>query len=133
MEKTKIRIAIIDDVEDVLEIVKYNLEKEDMEVETYLDSQTAFNEIVNTAPDLVISDWMMPKPDGIQLCRLLKEDERTRNIPVMMLTCCASINDYHVALEAGADDYMVKPLRMEDLVRRIKLLMPNHREMYRFA
>ncbi len=133
MEKKKIRIAIIDDVEDVLEIVKYNLEKEDMEVLTYLDSQTAFHEIVNTSPDLVISDWMMPQPDGIQLCRLLKDDDRTRNIPVMMLTCCASIHDYHVALEAGADDYMVKPLRMEDLVRRIKLLMPNHREMYRFA
>jgi len=129
----KIRIVVIDDIGDVLELVEYNLLKEGMEVVTYTDSSIAVSEIIKNAPDLVISDWMMPEPDGLQVCKQLKSDERTKNVPLMMLTCRASIHDYREAINAGAQDYVVKPVRMEELVRRIKLLVPIDRLKYRFA
>lgn len=129
----KLKIAIIDDISDVLELVEYNLRKEGMEVFTYESSITALDEIAKNIPDLVISDWMMPEPDGLELCRRLKNDERTKNIPLMMLTCKGGIQDYREAIRAGAQDYVVKPVRMEELVRRIKLLVPIDRVKYKFA
>lgn len=129
----KLRIAVIDDISDVLELIEYNLQKEGMDVHTYTSSTTAIDEIAKTIPDLVISDWMMPEPDGLELCRRLKSDERTKNIPLMMLTCKGSIHDYREALDAGAQDYVVKPVRMDELMRRIKLLVPIDRVKYKFA
>ncbi|NEN23373.1 response regulator [Cryomorpha ignava] len=129
----KLKIAVIDDISDVLELVEYNLRKEGMEVVTYESSITALDEIAKNIPDLVISDWMMPEPDGLELCRLLKNDERTKNIPLMMLTCKGGIHDYREAIRAGAQDYVVKPVRMEELIRRIKLLVPIDRVKYKFA
>ena len=129
----KLKIAVIDDISDVLELVEYNLRKEGMEVVTYTNSNEALDEIVKNLPDLVISDWMMPEPDGLEVCRRLKNDERTKNIPLMMLTCKGSIHDYREAINAGAGDYVVKPVRMDELMRRIKLLVPLDRLKFKFA
>jgi|SRR5690606_16672739 len=129
----KLKIAVIDDISDVLELVEYNLRKEGMEVVTYTNSNEALDEIVKNLPDLVISDWMMPEPDGLEVCRRLKNDERTKNIPLMMLTCKGSIHDYREAINAGAGDYVVKPVRMDELMRRIKLLVPLDRVKFKFA
>ena len=123
----KLKIAVIDDISDVLELVEYNLRKEGMEVVTYTNSNEALDEIVKNLPDLVISDWMM------EVCRRLKNDERTKNIPLMMLTCKGSIHDYREAINAGAGDYVVKPVRMDELMRRIKLLVPLDRVKFKFA
>jgi|SRR5690554_6193837 DNA-binding response OmpR family regulator len=129
----KLKIAVIDDISDVLELVEYNLRKEGMDVVTFTSSDEALEEIAKNIPDLVISDWMMPEPDGLEVCRRLKNDERTKNIPLMMLTCRGGIEDYREALNAGAQDYVVKPVRMEELMRRIKLLVPLDRVKYKFA
>lgn len=122
MKKT--RIVAIDDVSDILELVQYNLEKEGMEVDIFTDSTEAIQHIASTKPDVVISDWMMPELDGLEVCRILRNNMTTREIPVIMLTCRGSIQDYKAALKAGANDYIAKPVRMDELVRRIKLLLP---------
>ena len=123
----KIRIAVIDDIRDILELIEYNLNKEGMDVDIYTDSSIALTEIVKNKPDLVISDWMMPGQDGLEVFRQLKSNKRTKNIPLLMLTCKSSLHDYREARQAGARDYIVKPVRMDELIRRIKLLLPLDR------
>lgn len=129
----KIRVAVIDDIRDILELIEYNLNKEGMDVDIYTDSSVAITEIVKNKPDLVISDWMMPGHDGLEVFRQLKSNKRTKNIPLMMLTCKSSLHDYREAQRAGAKDYIVKPVRMDELVRRIKLLLPLDRLTKRFV
>ncbi len=120
-----IRIVAIDDVGDILDLIKYNLNKEGMDVEIYTDSKVALEAISTNPPDIILSDWMMPEPNGLEVCKRIKQNPATESIPVVMLTCKASITDYKEATLAGAEDYIVKPVRMEELIRRIKLLLPH--------
>lgn len=121
----KLRVVAIDDVEDILDLIVYNLGKEGFQVDSYTDSREALKAVLANPPDMVLSDWMMPDPDGLSVCKYLKEHEATRHIPIIMLTCKGSISDYRQAMEAGAEDYVVKPVRMEELIRRVKLLLPQ--------
>lgn len=121
----KIRVAAIDDVSDILDLIQYNLEKEGMEVNIFTDGSKAIQHITDTIPHVVISDWMMPEPDGLEVCRILKNNMATRDIPIIMLTCKGDIQDYKKAMDAGASDYIAKPVRMDELIRRIKLLLPT--------
>lgn len=121
-----IRAVAIDDVGDILDLLEYNLNKEGIDVDIFTDSSEALESISNTPPDIIISDWMMPAPDGLEVIKRLKLKEETKNIPLIMLTCKGNIQDYKTAISAGAEDYVVKPVRMEELIRRIKLLLPNH-------
>lgn len=121
-----IRVVAIDDVGDILDLIQYNLNKEGMDVDVYTDSATALQDISKNPPDIVISDWMMPTPNGLQVCHEIKNNDLTKKVPIIMLTCKASIQDYKEAMAAGAQDYVVKPVRMEELIRRIKLLLPDN-------
>lgn len=121
----KIRVVAIDDVSDILDLIQYNLEKEGMKVVTFTEGSEAIKHITETKPNVVISDWMMPEPDGLEVCRILKNHMATREIPIIMLTCKGDIQDYKKAMDAGASDYIAKPVRMDELVRRIKLLLPT--------
>lgn len=120
----KIKVVAIDDVSDILDLIQYNLEKEGMEVATFTDGSEAIKHIAETRPNVVISDWMMPEPDGLEVCRILKNHMATREIPIIILTCKGDIQDYKKAMDAGASDYIAKPVRMNELDRRIKLLLP---------
>jgi two-component system phosphate regulon response regulator PhoB len=120
-----IRVVAIDDVSDILDLIQYNLEKEGMVVDIFTDGSKAINHIAETKPDVVISDWMMPAPDGLEVLRILRNHMATREIPIIMLTCKGDIRDYKTAIKAGASDYIAKPVRMDELVRRIKLLLPS--------
>lgn len=120
-----IRVVAIDDVSDILDLIQYNLEKEGMVVDIFTDGSKAIRHIAETKPNVVISDWMMPAPDGLEVCRILRNNMATREIPIIMLTCKGDIQDYKAAIEAGASDYIAKPVRMDELVRRIKLLLPS--------
>lgn len=121
-----IRAVAIDDVGDILDLIQYNLNKEGIEVDTYTESSEALASISKNPPDIVISDWMMPDPDGLEVVRTIKSNDLTKKIPLIMLTCKGSIQDYKTAIQAGAEDYVVKPVRMDELIRRIKLLLPDH-------
>jgi len=121
-----IRAVAIDDVGDILELIEYNLNKEGIEVDPYTESNEALKDIFRNPPDIVICDWMMPAPDGLEVVKTIKSNDLTKKIPLIMLTCKGSIHDYKEAIRAGAEDYVVKPVRMEELIRRIKLLLPDH-------
>lgn len=120
----KIRIVAIDDVGDILDLIEYNLTKEGMDVTTFTDSNEALTSIENNPPDLILSDWMMPAPNGLEVCRTVKNSNTTADVPVIMLTCKARLEDHKQAIEAGAEDYLVKPVRMTELIRRVKLALP---------
>jgi DNA-binding response OmpR family regulator len=120
----RIHVVAIDDVSDILDLIQYNLTKEGMEVDVFTNGNDAISHIQEAKPDVIVSDWMMPEPDGLEVCRILKSHIQTRDIPVIMLTCKGDLQDYKKAMEAGASDYIAKPVRMEELIRRIKLLLP---------
>jgi len=127
------RAVAIDDVEDILELLAYNFQKEGIKIDVFSDSAEALADIFRNPPDVIISDWMMPFPDGIQVCKEVRSNHLTRHIPVLMLTCKGSISDYREALSAGAQDCVAKPVPMEELIRRVKLLLPHHRGRANFG
>ena len=129
----RIRVVAIDDVSDILDLIQYNLNKEGMDVDIYTNSAAALNAISQKPPDIVLSDWMMPSPNGLEVCEALRSDPKTESIPLIMLTCRGSIHDYKDAMNAGAQDYVVKPVRMDELIRRIKLLLPRDLQRVKFA
>ncbi|MBM2841376.1 MAG: DNA-binding response regulator [Bacteroidetes bacterium] len=119
MRKT---ILIVDDEADILEMLKYNLEKEGYSVLTARNGRTALEE-VRQNPDLVVLDVMMPEMDGWEVCKRLKRDQRTADIPVIFLTAKGSEVDEVVGLELGADDYIVKPISVRKLIARVKAVL----------
>jgi len=111
------RILVVDDERAIADIIKFNLEKEAYLVHTAYDGEEAMEKIHNNDIDLVILDVMMPKKDGFQV---LKEIRQDYNIPVLMLTAKEEEVDKVLGLELGADDYITKPFSMRELVARVK-------------
>jgi DNA-binding response OmpR family regulator len=119
-------IVIIDDEADILEILSYNLTKEQYKVKTFSNPLEAFEYIKVMNCDLVITDWLMPEMDGLDLCRLIRENSSTCNIPVIMISCKGDEIDVVTALEIGAEDYIVKPFRVKELIVRIKKVLKRN-------
>jgi two-component system phosphate regulon response regulator PhoB len=117
------RILVVDDEPDILEVVRYNLEKADLEVMTAKDGEEAIDLARSGSPDLVVLDLMLPGIEGEEVCRILKRDEATRSIPVLMLTAKGQEVDRVVGLELGADDYVVKPFSPRELVLRVRAIL----------
>ena len=117
------RIVIVDDHYDILELLKHILIKENYEVKFFFTAVDALKYITNENTDLVITDWMLPEMDGLELCKNLKLSPATRDIPLVMLTGKNDEIDVVTALEVGADDYLVKPLRMREMLTRIKKIL----------
>ncbi len=113
-------VLIIDDEKDLIELVKYNLEKDGFDVIEATDGRSGFDIARQHLPDLVVLDLMMPGMDGLEVCRRLRADARTQRLPVIMLTAKAAEADRVVGLEMGADDYVVKPFSPRELVARVK-------------
>jgi DNA-binding response OmpR family regulator len=119
----KYRLVIIDDHADVLELLHYNLTREDYEVKDFLNPVDALQYITRENTDLVITDWMLPEMDGLELCKQLKRSPSTRAIPVMMVTGRNDEIDVVSALELGAEEYIVKPFRILELLTRVKKVL----------
>ncbi len=111
------KILVIDDEKAIVDIIKFNLEKEGYHVFTAYNGEEGLNEIDNINPDMVILDVMMPKKDGFQV---LKELRVNYNFPVIMLTAKEEELDKVLGLELGADDYITKPFSMRELMARVK-------------
>jgi two-component system response regulator VicR len=111
------RILIVDDEKAIGDIIKYNLEKEGFEVELAFDGEEGLEKIKVREPHLLVLDIMMPKKDGFQV---LKEIRPTFKFPVIVLTAKEEEVDKVLGLELGADDYMVKPFSMRELIARVK-------------
>ena len=116
-------ILVIDDERDLIDLVRYNLEKEGFEVIAATDGQSGLEVASKHAPDLVVLDLMMPGFDGLQVCQRLRADPRTARMPVIMLTAKATEADRIVGLELGADDYITKPFSPQEVVARVKAVL----------
>jgi len=113
------RILVIEDEIDILEVVEYNLQNEGFAVLRSLDGEGGFEIARDQRPDLILLDLMLPGMSGLEVCRRLKQDELTREIPVIMLTARAEESDVIVGLGLGADDYVTKPFRPRELCARV--------------
>jgi two-component system alkaline phosphatase synthesis response regulator PhoP len=125
----KENILIVDDEEDVLELVRYNLDKNGYNTETATTGEEALTKARAKLPDLVILDLMLPGIDGLGVCKKLKSDTKTQNIPIIMLTAKGEEIDIVTGLELGADDYVTKPFSPKVLVARVRKIL--HRAIAR--
>jgi DNA-binding response OmpR family regulator len=112
-------ILVIDDEESVLDFIKYNLDKEGYTVTTFNTSRGVIDYVKEKKPDLVISDWMMPGKNGIDLLVDFRRDVALKAIPFIMMTCRNSITDINNAYNKGANDFLVKPFKLSELKSRI--------------
>lgn len=119
----KEHIVVVDDEEDLLELINYNLSKEGYRVTCLPTGEGAMRTIKSQTPDLVVLDLLLPGVDGLELCRIVKSDPETRHIPVVMLTAKAEDADVVTGLELGADDYITKPFSPRILLARIRAVL----------
>lgn len=117
------RILIVDDEEDILEFIRYNLQKEGYEVFTATDGKEALERAAETAPHLILLDVMMPHMDGMEACRLLRSMPQTADTVIAFLTARAEDYSQVAGFDAGADDYITKPVRPNVLISRIRALL----------
>ena len=123
MNKSEIKILCVDDEPDILEILKYNLSHEGYQISTAKDGKTAVKKAKETHPNLIIMDIMMPNMDGIEACEILRSDERFNDTLIMFLTARGEDYSYVAAYEAGADDYVTKPVKPKILLSKVKGLL----------
>ena len=116
-------ILVIDDEKDLIEMVRYNLDKEGFDVISATDGHSAIEIAQRHKLDLIVLDLMMPGMDGLEVCKRLRADSRTGRVPLIMLTAKATEADRIVGLELGADDYITKPFSPRELVARIKAIL----------
>lgn len=114
------KILVVDDEMYIVELVKFNLEKDGFRVIVAHDGMTAIRMVEEENPDLVILDIMLPIMDGMEVCRVLRQTNRYRNLPIIMLTAKCEEVDTVLGLEMGADDYIKKPFSPREMVARVK-------------
>ncbi len=123
MDKSEIKILCVDDEPDILEILKYNLSNEGYQISTAKDGKIAVKKAKETHPNLIIMDIMMPNMDGIEACEILRSDESFNDTLIMFLTARGEDYSYVAAYEAGADDYVTKPVKPKILLSKVKGLL----------
>lgn len=119
----KKKILVVDDEEDILEFLSYNLSKEGAKVYTANNGLTAIEKAKKKAPDLILLDVMMPEMDGVETCMQLRESNETKNIVIAFLTARGEDYSQIAGFDAGADDYITKPIKPRVLISRIKALL----------
>ncbi|HZV36050.1 MAG TPA: response regulator, partial [Verrucomicrobiae bacterium] len=117
------KILVVDDEPDAIELIKFNLKAAGYEVLTAADGDEALKKARSALPDLIILDLMLPEVDGLEVCKILRRDQRVSATPIIMLTAKAAEIDRVLGLELGADDYVTKPFSPRELVLRIKRLL----------
>ncbi|MCD6363988.1 MAG: response regulator transcription factor [Synergistetes bacterium] len=123
MRKT---IAVVDDEEDIVELISYNLKREGFDVRGFYDGESFISSLKSFYPDLVILDLLLPGMDGFEVCRYIRRDERLSRIPIIMLSVKDSEIDKVVGLELGADDYLTKPFSTRELIARVKAVLRRY-------
>lgn len=116
-------ILVIDDDQDLLDLLSLQLGKEEFKVLLASDGKSGFEMVKNKKPDLVVLDINMPKMSGMELCKALRSEERTSDVPIIMLTAKNEEIDRVLGLEFGADDYLTKPFSPRELILRIKSIL----------
>jgi len=122
------KILIVDDEPDIVELVKINLEKNGFDVISSYTGREIFDLFKKFNIDLVILDLMLPDIDGLEICKILKSENETKNIPIIMLTAKDTEIDKVLGLELGADDYITKPFSPRELVARVRAVLRRTRK-----
>lgn len=121
------KILVVDDEDHIVELIKFNLETKGYDVTSACDGEEAIKKTEEENPDLIILDLMLPKIDGIEVCRRIKENTNTSHISIIMLTAKNDESDKIVGLEIGADDYMTKPFSVKELMARVKAVLRRNK------
>jgi len=124
----KEKILVVDDEEDILELVRYNLSREGYQVTGTLTGEEALRKVRSDSFDLIVLDLMLPGIDGLALTRTLKNDARLRSIPIIMLTAKGEEADIVAGLELGADDYITKPFSPKVMIARVRAALRRQKE-----
>lgn len=117
------RVLIVEDEEPLRALLTYNLEAEGFQVDVAARGDDAAVRLDEGLPDVLVLDWMLPGLSGIELCRRLRQDPRSRRLPIIMLTARADESDRVRGLATGADDYVVKPFSVPELIARVRALL----------
>jgi two-component system phosphate regulon response regulator PhoB len=131
-------ILVVEDESAIVELLRYNLEREGFRVSVAADGEEALTAIAEDKPDLVLLDWMLPNASGLEVCRQIRRKTATRDLPVIMLTARGEDADRVRGLDVGADDYVTKPFSITELMARVKALLRRARpardaEVLRYA
>ena len=121
--ETKKTILVVEDDKSLLPMITYNIEKNGFLVKSATNGEDALLLIKEEIPSLAIFDWMIPEPNGLELCKILRRKQETSNLPIIMLTAREEEEDRIRGLEYGADDYISKPFSPAELIARIKALI----------
>lgn len=125
--QTKARILIIEDEKDIVEFLKYNLEKEGFAIDTAFDGEEGITKAVEFEPHLILLDIMMPKYDGIEVCEKLRAIPKFKDTIIAFLTARSESFTHISALDAGGDDFIAKPIKPNVLKSRIRALLRRHK------
>lgn len=130
MTEKKQRILVVEDEEDILALIQFNLTRQQYEVETAVCGEEAMEKINRQLPDLIVLDLMLPGIDGLEICRRLRSHptSATATVPIIMLTARGEEEDVVRGLEMGADDYLTKPFSMKILLARIQTVLRRQAE-----
>ncbi len=128
MNTSKFKILVVDDEQDILEFMGYNLRKEGFKVYTATNGIEAINTAIKYKPHLILMDVMMPEMDGIEACTKIKSIYELKNVIIAFLTALSEDYAQIEGFDAGADDYITKPIKPKLLIRRIKALLKRYRE-----
>jgi two-component system phosphate regulon response regulator PhoB len=120
-------ILVVDDEPDLLELVRFNLDRSGFSVETALSGCEALERLRRAPPDLMLLDVMLPDVSGTEICRQVRADAGLAQLPVIMLTARADEADRAIGLELGADDYVTKPFSPRDLTLRVRAVLSQRR------
>jgi DNA-binding response OmpR family regulator len=120
---SKKKILVVDDEKDIVELLRFNLERDGFKVIPSYNGEDALRLVKSQLPDLIILDLMLPGMDGLEICRILKRDSSTFSIPIIMLTAKEEEADIVVGLELGADDYITKPFGIKEMIARVKTVL----------
>ncbi|MDE0400146.1 MAG: response regulator [Candidatus Poribacteria bacterium] len=117
------KILIVEDERDIADLLRYNLQKAGFKTDYVRNGADALQRAIEKTPDLILLDLMLPEVDGMIVCRLLKNDPRTKNIPIVMVTAKTEEKDRVAGLELGADDYIIKPFSPREVVLRVSAVL----------
>ena len=117
------KILIVEDERDIADLLRYNLQEAGFKTDYVRNGADALQRAVEKTPDLILLDLMLPEVDGMIVCRLLKNDPRTKNIPIVMVTAKTEEKDRVAGLELGADDYIIKPFSPREVVLRVSAVL----------
>lgn len=129
----KATILIVDDEKDIVEMLDYNLSREGFKTITCHDGEKALELVDKEHPNLIILDLMLPEIDGLEVCKILKRNNATSHIPIIMLTAKTQETDKIIGLELGADDYITKPFSVKEFLARVKAVLRRSKEKQEIA